>query len=87
VGNIDRAELARTRQQLAKIGRPVDRREWWIEPQVVNALNLPLQNALNFPAAILEAPFYDPKRDAAANYGSIGAIIGHEVSHSFDNLG
>ncbi|WP_287979948.1 M13 family metallopeptidase [Sphingomonas sp.] len=87
VGNADRAELAHTRQQLAKIGRPVDRREWWIEPQVVNALNLPLQNALNFPAAILEAPFYDPKRDAAANYGSIGAIIGHEVSHSFDNLG
>jgi putative endopeptidase len=53
----------------------------------VNAVNLPLQNALNFPAAILEAPFYDPKRDAAANYGSIGAVIGHEITHGFDNLG
>jgi putative endopeptidase len=50
-------------------------------------VNLPLQNALNFPAAILEAPFYDPKRDAAANYGAIGAVIGHEISHSFDNTG
>ena len=56
-------------------------------PQTVNALNLPLQNALNFPAAILEAPYFDPKADAAANYGAIGAIIGHEISHSFDNTG
>jgi putative endopeptidase len=87
VGNIRRAELANTRRQLAKIGQPVDRREWWMTPQTVNAVNLPLQNALNFPAAILEAPFYDPKRDAAANYGAIGAVIGHEISHSFDNLG
>jgi putative endopeptidase len=56
-------------------------------PQTVNAVNLPLQNALNFPAAILEAPFFDPKADPAANYGSIGAVIGHEISHSFDNTG
>ncbi|CAN5531016.1 hypothetical protein BH09PSE4_BH09PSE4_07200 [soil metagenome] len=56
-------------------------------PQTVNAVNLPLQNALNFPAAILEAPFYDPRADAASNYGSIGAVIGHEISHSFDNSG
>jgi len=56
-------------------------------PQTVNAVNLPLQNAMNFPAAILEAPFFDPKADAAANYGAIGAVIGHEVSHGFDNLG
>ena len=56
-------------------------------PQTVNALNLPLQNGLNFPAAILEPPFFDPKADAAANYGSIGATIGHEISHSFDNSG
>src|SRR3546814_10747057 len=56
-------------------------------PQTVNAVNLPLQNALNFPAAILQAPFYDPKADPAANYGSIGAVIGHEISHSFDNNG
>ncbi|MEF8764524.1 M13-type metalloendopeptidase, partial [Stenotrophomonas sp. A3_2] len=64
-----------------------DKGEWWMTPQTVNAVNLPLQNALNFPAAILEAPFYDPKADAAANYGSIGAVIGHEISHSFDNTG
>src|SRR3546814_15532838 len=56
-------------------------------PQTVNAVNLPLQNALNFPAAILEPPFFDPNADDAANYGSIGAVIGHEISHSFDNLG
>src|SRR3546814_162809 len=56
-------------------------------PQTVNAVNLPLQNALNFPAAILEPPFFDPNADAAANYGSIGAVIGHEISHGFDNLG
>ncbi len=56
-------------------------------PQTVNAVNLPLQNALNFPAAILQPPFFDPKADAAANYGAIGAVIGHEISHSFDNTG
>jgi putative endopeptidase len=87
VGNAERAELAITERQLAKIGKRVDRAEWWLTPQTVNALNLPLQNALNFPAAILEAPFYDPKRDAAANYGAIGGVIGHEISHGFDNLG
>ncbi|MFL6583442.1 MAG: M13-type metalloendopeptidase, partial [Chthoniobacterales bacterium] len=73
--------------QLAKLDRPVDRGEWWMTPQTVNAVNLPLQNALNFPAAILEAPYFDPKADIAANYGAIGATIGHEISHSFDNLG
>ena len=87
VGNLRRAELAEYRHQIAKIGKPVDRGEWWMTPQTVNAVNLPLQNALNFPAAILQAPFYDPKADAAANYGSIGAVIGHEISHSFDNNG
>ena len=87
VGNFRRAELAEYRHQIGKIGKPVDRGEWWMTPQTVNAVNLPLQNALNFPAAILQAPFYDPKADPAVNYGSIGATIGHEVSHSFDNLG
>ena len=86
-GNAVRAEQAETRHQLAKLGKPVDRNEWWMTPQTVNAVNLPLQNALNFPAAILEPPFFDPKADAAANYGAIGAVIGHEISHSFDNLG
>jgi putative endopeptidase len=87
VGNARRASLAEYHHQIAKIGRPVDRGEWWMTPQTVNAVNLPLQNALNFPAAILQAPFYDPKADAASNYGSIGAVIGHEISHSFDNNG
>jgi putative endopeptidase len=87
LGNKQRAEKYEYEHQVAKLGQPVDRGEWWMTPQMVNAVNLPLQNALNFPAAILEAPFFDPKVDAAANYGSIGAVIGHEISHSFDNLG
>jgi len=87
LGNHQRAEVTEYRHQLAKLGQAPDRDEWWITPQTVNALNLPLQNALNFPAAILEAPFFDPQADDAANYGSIGAVIGHEISHSFDNLG
>ena len=87
VGNAWRASEWEYRHQLAKFGKPIDHDEWWMTPQTVNALNLPLQNALNFPAAILEPPYFNPKADAAANYGSIGAIIGHEISHSFDNTG
>jgi len=87
LGNQLRAEKYEYQHQLAKLDQPVDKGEWWMTPQTVNAVNLPLQNALNFPAAILEAPFFDPKADAAANYGSIGAVIGHEISHSFDNTG
>jgi putative endopeptidase len=75
------------RRQLAKLRQPVDRGEWWMTPQTVNAVNLPLQNALNFPAAILQPPYFDPAADAAHNYGSMGAIIGHEITHSFDDLG
>lgn len=87
LGNSLRASKFEYQWQLAKLGKPLDRGEWWMTPQTVNAVNLPLQNALNFPAAILEPPFFDPKADPAANYGSIGAVIGHEISHSFDNLG
>ena len=87
LGNNWRAREWEYHYQCAKLGRPVDRAEWWITPQTVNALNLPLQNGLNFPAAILDPPYFDPKADAAANYGSIGAVIGHEISHSFDNSG
>jgi putative endopeptidase len=87
LGNEERAELFRYHQQLAKLHEPVDRGEWWMTPQTVNAVNLPLQNALNFPAAILQPPFFDPAADAAHNYGSIGAVIGHEISHSFDDQG
>ncbi|HET8941436.1 MAG TPA: M13 family metallopeptidase [Rudaea sp.] len=87
LGNSQRAAIHEYNHQKAKIGTPIDRGEWWMTPQTVNAVNLPLQNALNFPAAILEPPFFDPNADAAANYGSIGAVIGHEISHSFDNTG
>jgi endothelin-converting enzyme/putative endopeptidase len=73
--------------QLSKIGRPMDRKEWWMTPQTVNAVNLPVQNALNFPAAELQRPYFDPLADDAFNYGATGATIGHEVSHSFDNNG
>ena len=73
--------------QLAKIGKPMDRKEWWMTPQTVNAVNLPVQNALNFPAGILQRPFFDANADAAYNYGAIGSVIGHEISHSFDNNG
>jgi putative endopeptidase len=87
LGNHLRAAKFEYEHQKAKLDQPVDRGEWWMTPQTVNAVNLPLQNALNFPAAILQAPFFDPKADPAANYGAIGAIIGHEISHSFDNTG
>jgi len=79
--------LLEYKYQLSKIGKPLDRAEWWMPPQLVNAVNLPVQNALNFPAAILVKPYFDPKADAAYNYGGIGATIGHEISHSFDNNG
>ena len=82
--NGERAEYA---HQLAKLGHPMDRNEWWMTPQTVNAVNLPVQNALNFPAAILQPPFFNAQADAAYNYGAIGAVIGHEISHSFDNNG
>jgi predicted metalloendopeptidase len=87
LGNAQRADLFEYRRQLAKLHQPVDRDEWWMTPQTVNAVNLPLQNALNFPAAILQAPYFDANADAAHNYGSMGAIIGHEISHSFDDQG
>src|SRR3989440_8494872 len=87
LGNAWRAREWEYHYQLAKLGHPVDRGEWWMTPQTVNALNLPLQNGLNFPAAILDPPFFDPNADAAANYGATGATIGHEISHSFDNSG
>jgi len=87
VGNAERAELCEYRRQLAKIGKAVEKSEWWMPAQLVNALNIPLQNALNFPAAILAPPFFDPEAPAAINYGAIGVVIGHEISHSFDDQG
>jgi putative endopeptidase len=85
--NAINAEKFHTQQRLAVLGKPVNRDHWWMNPQLVNAINLPLENELQFPAAILQPPFFNPKADAAHNYGAIGAIIGHEISHSFDNMG
>jgi putative endopeptidase len=85
--NQKNAGLWEYRHQIAKIGKPMDRHEWWMPPQLVNAVNLPVQNALNFPAAILVKPFFDANADPAFNYGAIGAVIGHEISHSFDTGG
>ena len=86
-GNLWRGDLSDYRRQVARLGKPIDRKEWSMTPQTVNAVNLPLQNALNFPAAILQPPYFDPQAPAAANYGSIGAVIGHEISHTFDSEG
>ena len=86
-GNAERAALFQYRKSLAKLGAPVDRGEWVMTPQTVNAVNLPAMNAMNFPAAILQPPYFDPKRPAVMDYGAIGSVIGHEVSHSFDNQG
>jgi len=85
--NADRVERFDYARQLAKLQKPVDRSEWFMTPQTVNAVNLPAMNALNFPAAILERPFFDRHRPAVMNYAAIGAVIGHEISHSFDNEG
>jgi putative endopeptidase len=86
-GNLWRGRLAEYQRQVARLGSPIDRKEWSMTPQTINAVNLPLQNALNFPAGILQPPFFDPHAPAAANYGSIGSVIGHEISHTFDNEG
>ncbi len=86
-GNLWRADEFEYKRSLNRLGKTVDRREWCMTPQTVNAVNLPLQNALNFPAAILAPPFFDPKAPDPVNYGAIGSIIGHEVSHTFDAEG
>jgi putative endopeptidase len=86
-GNAQRAELFDTQQKIARLSQPVDRDEWVMNPQLVDAVNLPVLNALNFPAAILQPPYFSSTRNAALNYGAIGAVIGHEISHSFDSAG
>lgn len=87
LGNAQRSSDLAYHRELAKLAKPVDRDEWFMSPQTVNAVNLPVLNALNFPAAELQPPHFDPKQPAALNYGSVGAIIGHEISHSFDSTG
>jgi len=87
LGNAARSDLFDYQWTLSKLSQPIDKTEWWMTPQTVNAVNLPIQNGLNFPAAILNPPFFDPAADDVENYGSIGATIGHEISHSFDDQG
>ncbi len=86
-GNLARATRFEYQRNLDKIGKPVDRGEWGMTPQTVNAYANPLMNEIVFPAAILQAPFFDPNADDAVNYGGIGAVIGHEISHHFDDQG
>lgn len=87
VGNVDRAAAFDYDRDLAKLGAPLDRGEWFMAPTVVNAYYNPPMNEIVFPAAILQPPFFDPQADPAINYGSIGAVIGHEISHGFDDQG
>lgn len=87
VGNVTRASAFDHARQIAKLGKPIDRDEWLMTPQTVNAYYNPELNEIVFPAAILQPPFFDPKADDAANYGGIGSVIGHEISHGFDDEG
>jgi len=87
LANVRAAELWSWRFNVAKLGKPVDKDEWLITPQTVNAYYFPGTNEITFPAAILQAPFFDPNADDAVNYGGIGAVIGHEIGHGFDDQG
>jgi putative endopeptidase len=87
LGNVLSANAFETRRQLAKIGAPVDREEWLMLPQTVNAYYRPGMNEICFPAAILQKPFFSPDAEMCENYGGIGAVIGHEVGHGFDDQG
>src|SRR3546814_529469 len=87
IGNVLAAQEFNYKWDLSKIGKPVDKAEWGMSPQTVNAYYNPLQNELVFPAAILQPPFFDPNAGDAANYGGIGAVIGHEMTHGYDDQG
>ena len=87
VENVRASERFNTAFDFAKLGKPMDRSEWRMTPQTVNAYYYPVWNEIVFPAAILQFPFFDPERDAALNYGAIGAVIGHEIGHGFDDRG
>jgi putative endopeptidase len=86
-GNVKRSAAFEWDYQLADLGKPVDRKKWGMSPATVNAYNGFLENKIVFPAGILQPPFFDPQADAAANYGAIGAVIGHEIMHGFDDQG
>ena len=87
IANMAAAALYEYGYQLAKAGKPVDKGEWFMNPQTVNAYYEPSMNEIMFPAAILQPPFFNPQADDAANYGGIGAVIGHEIGHGFDDQG
>jgi len=87
LGNSVRSNQFEFHRQVNKIGKPVDRQEWGMTPPTVNAYYNPLENNVNFPAGILQPPFYDPKADDATNFGAVGAVIGHELTHGFDDQG
>ena len=87
LGNAERASEAMTQQRIEKIGKATDKTEWTMTPPTVNAFYSPQTNSINFPAGILQAPFFDPRRDMAVNYGGVGAVIGHEMTHGFDDQG
>jgi putative endopeptidase len=87
LGNVRRAALWDWHRQVARLDQPVDRTEWMMLPQEINAYYNPQNNEIVFPAAILEPPFFDPNADDAVNYGAIGAVIGHEIGHGFDDQG
>lgn len=86
-GNVLSASIFNSKKDIAKIGKPVDKTEWGMTPQTVNAYYNPENNEIVFPAGILQPPFFDPKADDAINYGGIGAVIGHEMTHGFDDQG
>ena len=87
LGNILRANMFETRRELARVGKPVDRTEWHMTPPTVNAYFNAVQNEIVFPAGILQPPFFDATMDDAVNYGAIGAVIGHEITHGYDDQG
>ena len=87
IGNVMRAAAFELDRSLTKIGQPMDREEWLMTPQTVNAYYHPLKNEIVFPAAILQPPFFNEYADDAVNYGGIGAVIGHEIGHGFDDQG
>jgi putative endopeptidase len=87
IGNLQRAVAVKLDRDIAKLGGPIDRTEWFMTPQTVNAYYSPPMNEIVFPAAILQPPFFDVNADDAINYGAIGSVIGHEISHGFDDQG
>jgi len=87
VGNAERAAKFEWNRDVNRIGKPIERWEWGMTPQTVNAYYTPVKNEIVFPAAILQPPFFDPNADPAVNYGGIGAVIGHEITHGFDDQG